>query len=350
MKKILSVIGARPQFIKASVVSKALMKAGLDEVIAHTGQHYDFLMSSVFWEELQLPDLYANLEIGSDSHGRQTALIIEKVEALILKLKPDALMVYGDTNSTLGAAIAASKIPGIKIVHIESGLRSFNRNMPEEVNRVLTDHVSDYLFCSSDEGVRNLAKEGISKHVYNVGDVMHDCIKTFMPIRKKIADLEDVLNKAFGLMTIHRPSNTDNPANMLEIFKGVEKIGVPVIWPLHPRNRNLLSNWKMPSNIKIINPASYLEMLFLLDSCEFVITDSGGLQKEAYWMNKACITVRDETEWVETLSKGANTLTGPNSEKIYQAFNSRKDAYWESALYGDGHASEAIANILLKEL
>lgn len=347
---ILTVIGARPQFVKASVVSKALMKVGLNEAVVHTGQHYDFLMSKVFWEELQLPDLYSNLEVGSDTHGRQTSLIIEKIEALILKLRPSALMVYGDTNSTLGAAIAASKLQDIRIVHIEAGLRSFNRSMPEEVNRVLTDHISNYLFCSSEEGVRNLAGEGISKDVYNVGDVMRDCLETFLPMQKKIAGQEDLISGVFGLMTIHRPSNTDSLTNMTEIFRAVEKIGIPVVWPMHPRNRSLLNNWKPPKNLRIINPASYLEMLSLLNNCEFVMTDSGGLQKEAYWMNKVCITIREETEWVETLSNGANTLAGPNSEKIFQAFNARGAASWEDSLYGDGHAADAIANVLLKEL
>lgn len=346
---ILTILGARPQFVKAAVVSRALKNSGLEENIVHTGQHYDDQMSGVFWRELGLPDTYINLEVGSGNHGKQTAQMIEKIEDLIIHLKPQAVLIYGDTNSTLAGAIAASKFNHVKIVHIEAGLRSFNREMPEEVNRIVADHLSHILFCSSEVGVNQLNSEGIVEHVYNVGDVMHDCIRQFSPLAETRASLINhplYQQSEFALMTIHRPSNTDVQENMVSILKAVEEMHEQVIWPVHPRNRTSISSMQLPANLSILDPLPYFDMLYLLKHCKLVITDSGGLQKEAYWMNKKCITVRTETEWVETLEGNANTLTGPSSERILAAYNSNLDIHWDNTLYGTGDAAEKIAEKL----
>lgn len=349
---ILTVLGARPQFVKAAVVSKALAEVGIEEKVVHTGQHYDEEMSGVFWKELSLPAIYANLEAGSGTHGKQTAHIIEKTEELIIRLNPKAVMVYGDTNSTIGAAIAASKFSQIKIIHVEAGLRSFNRDMPEEINRVVTDHLSHLLFCSSSEGVMQLEKEGVTKNVFETGDVMHDCLKMFQALASKTPFKtinQEEIRSPFILMTIHRPSNTDNPENLQQILKAVAATNQQVIWPIHPRNKSRLDGL-LPENILAISPVSYLEMLKLLHLCNAVITDSGGLQKEAYWMQKPCITVRTETEWVETLQKGANQLTGPNTNEILKAYGNITRAEWIPDLYGDGKASQKIAAIIREHL
>lgn len=346
---ILTILGARPQFVKAAVVSRALKNAGLEEKIIHTGQHYDDQMSGVFWRELGLPDIYANLEVGSGMHGKQTAEIIEKVEKLIVELNPQAVLVYGDTNSTLGGSIAASKFNAIKLIHIEAGLRSFNRAMPEEINRIVSDHLSHILFCSSENGVRQLASEGITSNVFDVGDVMHDCIKTFAPVAEKSVSAERIDqfgNEDFLLMTIHRPSNTDNEQNMQAILSAVQGIGKKVVWPVHPRNRLSVSQMYLPSNLVLLEPVPYFDMLYLLKKCKGVLTDSGGLQKEAYWMKKKCITIRNETEWTETLAGNANSLTGPDTEKILTAYHDTNGVVWDEHLYGDGFASQRIAEKL----
>lgn len=346
---ILTILGARPQFVKAAVVSRALKNAGLEENIVHTGQHYDDQMSGVFWRELGLPDTYINLEVGSGSHGKQTAQIIEKVEDLLIELKPKAVLIYGDTNSTLAGAIAASKFSQIKIVHVEAGLRSFNREMPEEINRVVSDHLSHVLFCSSEMGVNQLRKEGIFNHVYNVGDVMHDCVNRFSPIAETKSSLLNVpyyKKGEYNLMTVHRPSNTDVVENMRSILQAVEEMDENVVWPVHPRNKSSISKMKLPENLSLCDPLPYFDMLYLLKYCKVVITDSGGLQKEAYWMKKKCITIRTETEWVETLAGNANTLTGPNKEKILKAYKDKSEIEWDNKLYGEGNASEKIASIL----
>lgn len=349
---ILTILGARPQFVKAAVVSKALKNAGIDEKIVHTGQHYDDQMSGVFWRELGLPEIYTNLEVGSGLHGKQTAEIIEKVERLIVDLNPQAILVYGDTNSTLGGAIAASKFNDIKLIHVEAGLRSFNRAMPEEINRIVSDHLSHILFCSSENGVRQLASEGITSNVFDVGDVMHDCINTFTPVAERSVSGERVDqfgNADFLVMTIHRPSNTDNEQNMQAILNAIQDIRKMVVWPVHPRNRNSVSRMNLPSNLVLLEPVPYFDMLYLLKKCQGVLTDSGGLQKEAYWMKKKCITIRTETEWTETLAGNANTLTGPDTEKILAAYHNYHPVVWDDQLYGDGFASQRIAE-KLKEL
>ncbi len=349
MSYILTIVGARPQFVKAAVVSKALAKEGISEKIIHTGQHYDPKMSSIFWDELGIPAPSVNLEVGSGNHGAQTGIMLQKIEDYILSAdeKPAALMVYGDTNSTLAGAIVASKLH-IPVLHIEAGLRSFNREMPEEINRILTDHVSDLMFCSSEFGVEQLEKEGITKGVHNVGDVMYDAVLAFSKIAEKKLQLEDVtslLSREFILATIHRPSNTDNKEHLNSILEAFSKINSPVLWPVHPRNKQRLNELSIPENVTLIDPVSYFEMMILLKHCKLVFTDSGGLQKEAYWMQKPCLTLRKETEWIETLAEGWNQLVGADTQRIIEAANNLPTSAWKP-LYGTGDAAEQIAGII----
>lgn len=352
MINLVTVVGARPQFIKASVVSRAFRDVNINEVIVHTGQHYDLEMSGIFWEELGLPAPSVNLEVGSASHGLQTARIMERLESYILKLSslPDGLVLYGDTNSTIAGALVASKLH-VPVIHIEAGLRSFNREMPEEINRILTDHCSDLLFCSSETGSVQLQKEGISKGVFVSGDVMYDAQLTFgeIALRKlSLSDLIPGINGEFTLATIHRPANTDNPGRLHSILKAIESLNVPVVWPVHPRNTSQLSNLKLPSNLVAIKPVSYFGMLVLLKNCTKVLTDSGGLQKEAYWMRKHCVTLREETEWIETLECGWNRLAGASTDEIIEAYHSEPECDWKP-LYGDGHAADNITHIINSE-
>lgn len=346
---IVTILGARPQFVKAAVVSKALSDKGINETIIHTGQHYDHAMSGVFWDELGIPAPKINLQVGSGSHGKQTASMLEQIEQYLIENQPsiDALMVYGDTNSTIAGALAAAKLH-IPVIHVEAGLRSFNREMPEEVNRVLTDHISNLLFCSSDVGVHQLKTEGISKGVYNVGDVMFDAILMFSDVAKQRTSIEQILPKPlkeFALATIHRPSNTDNPENLNSILSAFEQMEIPIVWPVHPRNKSRLAQLNLPKNLILTEPQPYFNMLVLLDHAKLVLTDSGGLQKEAYWKGKPCITLREETEWIETLESGWNQLTGASTEKMMKAFNQKPSAEWKP-IYGDGKASQKIAEII----
>ncbi|MEX0857879.1 MAG: UDP-N-acetylglucosamine 2-epimerase (non-hydrolyzing) [Balneolaceae bacterium] len=352
MKTILTIVGARPQFVKAAVVSKAMAEAGISERIVHTGQHYDHEMSTVFWEELGLPAPSVNLEVGSGNHGMQMGLIMQKLEEYIMDLDkyPDAVLVYGDTNSTLSGAIVASKLH-IPVVHIEAGLRSFNREMPEEINRILTDHASDLLFCSSLKGVEQLKKEGITKNVFNAGDVMYNAVLTFSEIADRkytLADVTHLKTGEFILATIHRPSNTDDPDNLKSIISAFGKLNQPVLWPVHPRNKSKLKDLIIPENLHLIDPVSYFKMLILLKNCSKVITDSGGLQKEAYWMKKLCITIREETEWVETLEGGWNILAGADEKKIISAVEKSDSISIWKPLYGEGNAAKKITEILIK--
>ena len=349
MSYILTIVGARPQFVKAAVVSKALAKNGINERIIHTGQHYDPKMSSIFWDELGIPAPSVNLEVGSGNHGAQTGIMLQKIEDYILSAdeKPAALMVYGDTNSTLAGAIVASKLH-IPVLHIEAGLRSFNREMPEEINRILTDHVSELMFCSSQFGVEQLGKEGITKGVHNVGDVMYDAVLAFSKIAEKKFQLEDVtslLSGEFILATIHRPSNTDNKEHLNSILEAFSKITSPILWPVHPRNKQRLSELSIPENVTLIDPVSYFEMMILLKHCNLVFTDSGGLQKEAYWMQKPCLTLREETEWIETLHEGWNQLVGADTQRILDSAANLPTSAWKP-LYGTGVAAEQIAGIV----
>jgi UDP-GlcNAc3NAcA epimerase len=326
--KIVTIIGARPQFIKASPVSKALQQAGHPEFLVHTGQHYDYGMSQVFFEELGLPEPDVNLNVGSGNHGCQTGRMLIGIEEIFLNEKPDWVMVYGDTNSTLAGALAAVKLH-IPMAHVEAGLRSFNREMPEEHNRVLTDHCADLLFCPTLTAVDNLAKEGIIRGVHLVGDVMYDAVLHFSIIALQrstiMADLQ-LQKKGYLLATVHRPSNTDIPENLRNILAALAQADELVVLPLHPRTRAVvrhmnidLSDW--PS-IRVIEPQGYLDMLMLEQNARMILTDSGGMQKEACWLGVPCITMREETEWIETVQSGWNTLTGPDPARIKAAIQS----------------------------
>lgn len=345
---ILTLIGARPQFVKAAVVSKAFIEKNIPETIVHSGQHYDERMSQIFWEELGIPKPLYNLNIGSGSHAVQTAGMMTGLEQIIneMKEKPKAVLLYGDTNTTVAGSLVASKLH-IPVIHIEAGLRSFNRTMPEEINRVVTDHLSDILFCPSEESVRQLATEGINKNVYNVGDVMYDSFLTFSALAKKINPVitEVDTTASFTLLTLHRPSNTDSREQLSKILTSLGELPVPIIWPVHPRNRGHIREITLPANITITEPFSYLQMLLVLEKCSTVITDSGGLQKEAYWAKKPCITLRDETEWTETLEGGWNRLSNPGDGNLLKAYTNSPQQPWKP-LYGEGRAAQKIAEIV----
>jgi len=360
--KIVTIIGARPQFIKAGAVSREISKyKKINEIIIHTGQHYDFNMSDIFFDEMKIPKPDYFLGIGGKSHGAMTGQMIEKIEEVVLSEEPDWIVVYGDTNSTLAGAIVASKLH-IKLAHIESGLRSFNMKMPEEVNRILTDRVSSILFCPTDVAVENLKKEGFpyvtssgkKQKVVKVGDVMYDAALYYKQFAKK-PQLDNLLeDNEFVLCTIHRAENTDSENRLRSILEALEEIAQDkqIILPLHPRTKNILKKLKINvKNLTVIDPVGYLEMIWLLDKCELVMTDSGGLQKEAYFFNKKCITLRDETEWVELVECGANTLVGADKDQIIEAYrNNKKFNIHDSSLelYGNGKASASIIQELLE--
>lgn len=352
--KLLTIIGARPQFIKAAAVSREIAKhEDIKEIIVHTGQHFDVNMSKIFFEQMQIPKPDYNLEINSLSHGAMTGRMIEKIEEVLLKEKPDWVIVYGDTNSTIAGALAAKKLH-IKVAHVEAGLRSFNRKMPEEINRILTDKISDILFCPTDQAVKNLQKEGIVKHslvrIAKSGDVMQDAAIFYSNLAQK-PELD--LPGKFVLATIHRAENTDDPERLSSIFKAMDKISqeTPIILPLHPRTKKILNNLKFKiDNLIITEPVGYLEMIYLLKNCSLVMTDSGGLQKEAFFFHKQCITLRDETEWVELVENGFNVIVGSNSDKIFAAYKKmmNKNPNYNIDLYGRGKASNKIIRELLK--
>jgi UDP-N-acetylglucosamine 2-epimerase len=344
---ILSVVGARPQFVKAAVLSRALCNAGIEEKIIHTGQHYDEKMSDVFWEELGLPKYAINLESGSGSHGVQTARMIEKMELYILSLNPEpkALLLYGDTNSTLAGSVVASKIH-LPIIHVEAGLRSFNRSMPEEINRIVTDHLSSLLFCSSEASVTQLAKEGITHGVFNTGDVMFDAIQIFSEEAAGKISLDQILpfsERPFSLLTLHRPATTEDERVVPGLLSVLKEISMPFIWPVHPRLRSKIAQLNIPDNVYPTEPLSYFEMLIVLKNCHKVLTDSGGLQKEAYWLKKPCITLRPETEWLETVHNGWNTVVDFDYGKIKQAFARPVLPETWFSVYGDGNAAKIMA-------
>lgn len=349
-------MGARPQFVKASVVSAAL-KPLCDEVIVHTGQHYDKNMSDVFFEELSIPKPAYNLGVGSGSHGKQTGEMLMRIEEVIGEEKPDILMVYGDTNSTLAGALAASKLH-IPVAHVEAGLRSYNMRMPEEQNRVLTDHISTWLLCPTETAVKNLAKEGITRGVTMTGDVMLDSVLHFLsvartnPDKVKIYETLGLTPKQYRLATLHRAETTDGGIEaVMRIFRAFEQLPQRVVIPIHPRTRGLAEQAISQggfTNIQLIDPVGYLEMLLLTSGACQVLTDSGGLQKEAYFMEVPCVTLRTETEWVETLHGNWNILASLTTEDILQkALNTVPDpAARDSKPFGDGHASDKIAQIL----
>lgn len=353
LKTILSIVGARPQFIKAAPVSRAL--AGrFAEVLVHTGQHYDYGMSDIFFEEMDMRPPDFNLAAGGGTHGEQTGRMLIELEKVISQVKPDCILVYGDTNSTLAGALTAAKA-GIKLAHVEAGLRSFNRSMPEEINRVLTDHVSDLLFCPTDAAVENLSKEGITNGVHRVGDVMYDALLHNLELargRSEILQRMNLTQGGYALATIHRAGNTDEPERIKAILDALGQLTLKVIFPVHPRTRKMITETGLDvkPNIILIEPLGPLDILILQEGAECILTDSGGMQKEAYLLGVRCITLREETEWVETVSGGWNRLAGVDGEKIKAIHESWHPAGERAPLYGDGHAAVEIASILSEKI
>jgi len=349
--KILTILGARPQFIKAGSLSREIAKYKyIEEIIVHTGQHYDSNMSDIFFDEMKIPKPHYNLDINGLSHGAMTGQMIEKIEEVVIKEKPDWIIVYGDTNSTLAGAIVASKLY-IKLVHIEAGLRSFNMKMPEEINRILTDRVSNILFCPTDNAIKNLKNEGYENFdctIVKSGDVMQDGAIFYRNLAQKP---QCKVKKEYILCTIHRAENTDNQSRLKSIFEALNEIEQEkqIILPLHPRTKKILETLNLNiENLTIIEPVGYLEMVWLIDNCDLVITDSGGLQKEAYFFEKQCITLRDETEWIELIENGFNTLVGADKNKIIYAYQNIKEFnYINIDLYGSGKASQVIIDTLI---
>ena len=379
--KIVTIVGARPQFIKAAAIRRAIQKINqrsqtrlhekrrIQEILVHTGQHYDYMMDKVFFEELKLPKPDYHLGVGSGSHAKQTGKMLERIEAVLRREKPRMVMVYGDTNSTLAGALAAAKLK-IPVAHVEAGLRSFNRAMPEEINRLLADHLATLLFCPTDQAVRNLSKEGIkdggTRIVKNVGDVMYDSILYYSKVAEKKSRILHDLNLVdprsairipnYYLATLHRAENTDDPKKLKSVCRALNEIGkrTPVVLPLHPRTKKIIKVCHVFSefkNIKFIEPVSYLDMLTLERNAKAILTDSGGVQKEAYWFRVPCFTLREETEWVETIKSGWNVLVGTSVERIVKEVSQtegRRKYLKKNKIFGDGKASQKIAQILIK--
>jgi UDP-N-acetylglucosamine 2-epimerase len=348
--KVVTIVGARPQFIKAAALSRALRKRHT-EVLVHTGQHYDYEMSGVFFDGLELPAPDVNLEVGSGSHGWQTGRMLEGIEKVILEQRPGWLLIYGDTNSTLAGALAAAKLH-VPVAHVEAGLRSFNRQMPEEINRVLADHVSDLLFCPSEPAVKNLAAEGITRGVHVVGDVMLDVLNW---ARKRAeAKLSATLEKysvkpgKYLLVTVHRSENTDHPERLSAIVGALNALEQPVLFPIHPRSRKMIAagGYQLKPHVRLIDPVGYFEMVLLSGAARMILTDSGGLQKEAYWLGVPCVTLREETEWIETAQSGWNMVVGTDREKILKAVKEFVPPANRQSLYGSGDTAERCVELL----
>jgi len=364
--KISTIVGARPQFIKAAVVSRAIRNlnqngdVSIQEVIIHTGQHFDHNMSNVFFNELKIPEPNYNLGINSCIHGKMTGRMLEKIEMVLLDEKPDWVIVYGDTNSTLAGALAAKKLH-IKLAHVEAGLRSFNMRMPEEQNRLVADRLSDLLFCPTENAVKNLKKEGIGESSYgerivNVGDVMYDAVLFYLDrVGQKSSIMKELHLEtgAYILATIHRAENTNDPERLGNIFFALNEIAKDrqVLLPLHPRTKTIIENLDISiEEIKIINPVGYLEMMLLERNCRVILTDSGGIQKEAYFHQKPCLTLRNETEWVELVEAGVNFLVGANPNHIIDTLNHlEKHAFnFAQEFYGDGKGGKRIVETLVQ--
>jgi UDP-GlcNAc3NAcA epimerase len=347
--KILSIVGARPQFIKAAPVSRVLRRQHA-EVLVHTGQHYDHNMSALFFEELDIPEPDYNLGVGSGPHGQQTGRMLEAIEQVLLDERPDWVLVYGDTNSTLAGALASVKLH-IPLAHVEAGLRSFNRRMPEEHNRVLTDHVADLLLCPTQTAVDNLTREGITRGVHNVGDVMYDAVLHNIGIAKQRSTILNRLGLKPGcylLATVHRAENTDDPVRLAAILEAFSAVSEAIVFPAHPRTRSALAKLGLspPANVQLIEPVGYLDMLLLEKHARLILTDSGGVQKEAYFFSVPCVTLRDETEWVETVETGWNVVVGTDPRRIAAAVQGLRPAARPPGVFGDGRASERIESLI----
>lgn len=352
--RILTVVGARPQFIKSGPVSRALRETGgaVTEFVVHTGQHYDYGMSQTFFDELELRAPDVNLGIGSAGHGAQTGRMLEALEAVLLAQQPDAVLVYGDTNSTLAGALAAAKLL-IPVGHVEAGLRSYNRRMPEEINRVLADRLSAWCFCPTQTAVDNLAGEGITAGVHVVGDVMYDALQHYREAADDAAALAEVgvQPRGYDLLTIHRAENTADAAPLRALLDALGKGDRPTLFPVHPRTRNLLGEAARDTGtLRLLEPVSYRTMLALEANARLILTDSGGVQKEAYWLRVPCVTLRAETEWVETLDGGWNRLSAFEPAAVLSAIAAveatEPDASHHRTVYGDGHAAEGIVRVL----
>lgn len=354
--KVASIVGARPQFIKAAPVSRQLRQEH-QEVLIHTGQHYDENMSAVFFDELGIPQPEYELGVGSGPHGSQTGRMLESIEKVLIAEAPEWVLVYGDTNSTLAGALAGAKL-NIRTAHVEAGLRSFNRSMPEEINRVVADHVSDLLLCPSETAVDNLAAEGLTRGVYLVGDVMADALHFAIDRAARHSTILERLGLDEGcylLATVHRAENTDNENHLRAILTAFARVQEPLIFPIHPRTRKMLLKFGLDalltpnSNVRLLEPVGYLDMALLEKGARLILTDSGGIQKEAYWLGVPCITLRDETEWVETVQAGWNVLVGADTDRIEQAtrsFSPPASRTARTVLYGDGQTSGRIVGLL----
>lgn len=347
--KILTVLGARPQFIKAAAFSRALDQLdNIEEIIIHTGQHYDQNMSDIFFEEMNIPKPKYLLQTGGKTHGAMTGQQLEQIENIFLNEKPDLVLVYGDTNSTLAGALAAAKLH-IPVAHVEAGLRSFNKKMPEEINRILTDQISDYLFVPSIGAKQNLVDEGISEEkIFVVGDIMYDVSLYYKEKMIKPIWFDSLNLKSFILCTIHRAENTDDANKLEDIFKGLGSSNISIVLPLHPRTVNKIKehNINIPNNIYLVDPVGYLEMVWLEVNSEFIVTDSGGVQKEAYFHEKYCVTLREETEWVELVQRGFNSLVGSDIRKIQLELERKFHNNIEAGIYGHGDTAKKIINLL----
>jgi len=358
MCKILTVVGARPQFIKMAQVSKEIAKTHIEEIVVHTGQHYDYEMNEIFFEQLNIPEPHYYLGVGSGSHGYQTGEMLKKIEEVLFEQKPDMVLVYGDTNSTMAGALAAAKLH-IKIGHIESGLRSFDKRMPEEINRILTDHVSDLLFTSTETAVKNLYNEGLKNGVHLTGDVMYDSLLDNLKIAEiKSEILEDlgIRPKEYLLATVHRAGNIEKE-KLENIINAFIESGEQIVFPTHPGTVKNLKDYRFYSRLQdcgkvlLIKPVGYLDILILEKNAKKILTDSGGIQKEAYFLKVPCITLRDKTEWVETVNDGWNVLCGSDREKILWSirdFNPKLESY--ASKFGDGNASKKIVEIVGKAI
>jgi UDP-N-acetylglucosamine 2-epimerase len=352
--KILSIVGARPQFIKAAPVSRALRPLA-HEILLHTGQHYDYGLSAIFFEELHIPQPDYNLGVGSGTHGWQTGQMLMRIEEVLLAEQPDWVLVYGDTNSTLAGALAAVKLH-IPVAHVEAGLRSFNRSMPEEHNRVLTDHAADLLLCPTHTAVDNLAHEGISQGIHLVGDVMVDALLYNAQLAEQQSTILSRLSLSpghYAVVTAHRPRNTDDPARLRAIMSALEEIAqrMPVVFPAHPRTRQAMEalDYRPGPGLHVIDPVGYLDILALQKNARLLLTDSGGMQKEAYLFGVPCLTLREETEWVETVDAGWNLLVGADRQAIVRAAREFRPRGQPPPVFGDGHASNRIAALLTEQ-
>ena len=357
MPKILTIVGARPQFVKAAALSRALKKMNIEEVLVHTGQHFDENMAEIFFRQMDIPQPKYNLGINSLSHGAMTGRMLEEIEKVLLEEKPSVVVVFGDTNSTLAGALAASKLH-IPVAHIEAGLRSFNMKMPEEINRILTDRISNYLFCPTEVAIKNLKAEGFDNFdikIANSGDVMYDVAlyySQFSAERSSIIAELGLTEKPFLLTTLHRQENTDDLERLNAIISALNLLSADfqIVLPVHPRTRKILQNENIKLNFEPIDPVGYFDMIELLKNCEMVITDSGGVQKEAFFFEKHCLVTRDETEWTELVDLNYNFMVGADTDKIIKTVDRVKNTsvLFDVKPYGEGNAADKIALLLSK--